>query len=296
VYAAAVITPLDHLLAFALAVLFPLRAATGTFRRLKRAPVEALPALRRRAYREAIAVEWALVALLAALWAWTGRPWAGLGLAAPITPGLLGVTAGALLMVVLVLRQRADTLRDDAALARVREQMADLEVVLPHDRAELRRFYALSVTAGVCEELLYRSFLVWYASQWTGLIQAVAVSGAIFGLGHAYQGGRGVLKTGAFGAFLGAVYVVSGSIWPAVVLHALMDAHSGHLVQRAYERADELARARAWAVFGAPAGGTEPAAAAPGAADGPPAAAEPGAPAAPAPGAAPATVAPERAS
>jgi hypothetical protein len=47
---------------------------------------------------------------------------------------------------------------------------------------------------------------------------------------------------------------VTGTIWMSMLLHALMDAHSGHLVERAYERA-ELARARVEP--SAPAGGPE---------------------------------------
>lgn len=247
-YPARVPTPFDHALAFALAVLFPIRAATGTFRRLKLAPPGTLPAARRRAYREAMLLQWGLVALLAALWAWLGRPWTALGLVPGLTPGFLGVAAGAALMAVLVWRQRTGILADDGALDAVRAKLAGLEVMLPHTREELRRFYALSVTAGVCEELLYRAFLIWYLAQFTGLVQAVALSSVVFGVGHAYQGWKGVLKTGAFGLFLGAVYVVSGSILLPALLHALMDAHSGHLVQRALERA---ARARARLAFGA---------------------------------------------
>jgi membrane protease YdiL (CAAX protease family) len=264
VYPAAVPTPFDHALAFALAVLFPIRAATGLFRRLKLAPPEALPALRRRAYREAIVVQWSLVAMLAALWAWQGRPWAGLGLTVVVSPGLIGVVAASLLMAGLVLRQRAGILGDAAALADVRAKMAALEVMLPHDRDELRRFYGLSITAGVCEELLYRAYLIWYVSQWTGAIQAVGLSGLVFGVGHAYQGWSGILKTGAFGVFLGAVYLVTGSIAMPMILHALMDVHSGHLVQRAYER-DAWERARsAFAGFASgPAGGPAAAAAVP---------------------------------
>ena len=56
------------------------------------------------------------------------------------------------------------------------------------------------------------------------------------GTGHAYQGARGVITTGVVGAFFAVVYVLTGSLYAGMVMHALMDAHSGHLMQVAYER------------------------------------------------------------
>jgi len=107
---------------------------------------------------------------------------------------------------------------------------------MPHTPTELRRFYGLSVTAGVCEELLYRGFLIAYLVHWFGLIPAAGISAVIFGLGHLYQGWRGVLTTGAVGAFLAAVYLLTGSLLASMVLHALMDVHSGNLAFHAFTR------------------------------------------------------------
>ena len=50
-----------------------------------------------------------------------------------------------------------------------------------------------------------------------------AVSSAMFGLAHAYQGGRGILQTGASGLAFAVLFVVSQSLLPAMVLHALGD-------------------------------------------------------------------------
>jgi membrane protease YdiL (CAAX protease family) len=44
------------------------------------------------------------------------------------------------------------------------------------------------------------------------------------------------------GAVLAAAYLLSGSIYVGMALHALMDLHSGHLMMRAYERETELGR------------------------------------------------------
>jgi membrane protease YdiL (CAAX protease family) len=231
--------PYDHALALVLAVLFPLRAATFGFRRLRRAPLERLPETRRAVYRDAIVMQWSLVACVVALWLARGRAWGALGLEPRLTAGLLGAAAGSLFIVLLVSRQRAQAMRDDAALAHLRERMGRLEVMLPHARDEMPRFALLAVTAGICEELLYRGYLLWYVAQRLDVIPAAAVTAVVFGVGHAYQGVAGVLKTGLLGAFLVTVYLVTGSLYLPMLLHGLMDLHSGHLMLRAYEREAE---------------------------------------------------------
>ncbi len=53
---------------------------------------------------------------------------------------------------------------------------AFVEYLLPHSRDELRWFTALSVTAGVCEELLYRGFLFWVLKAYVGVARAYSDS------------------------------------------------------------------------------------------------------------------------
>jgi membrane protease YdiL (CAAX protease family) len=239
------VLPYDHALALVLAALFPLRAATFGFRRLRRAPPDRLSETRRAVYRDAIVMQWSLVACVVALWLVRGRAWGALGLEPRLTPGLIGAAAGSLLVVLLVWRQRAQAMRNDEALAHLRHRMRRLEVMLPHAGDEMPRFGALAVTAGICEELLYRGYLLWYVGQRLDVIPAAAVTALVFGVGHAYQGVVGMLKTGLLGAFLVTVYLVTGSLYLSMILHALMDLHSGHLMLRAYERDAELVAAEA---------------------------------------------------
>jgi membrane protease YdiL (CAAX protease family) len=61
----------------------------------------------------------------------------------------------------------------------------------------------------------------------------VALSSAIFGLGHAYQGGKGIGKTGAAGLALAVVAVGSGSLFIPILLHAIGDMTSGFILREA---------------------------------------------------------------
>jgi membrane protease YdiL (CAAX protease family) len=92
---------------------------------------------------------------------------------------------------------------------------------------ELAVFVPVAITAGVWEELLYRGFLIWFLAPTTGLAGAVLISSAIFGLGHAYQGWRGVLTTALVGLIFAVLYVASGSLWWLMLAHAIVDIYGG---------------------------------------------------------------------
>jgi membrane protease YdiL (CAAX protease family) len=241
-----VLNPLDHVLLVVLAVLFPLRAARFGIRRLRLAAPEERPRLRLVVYREAMVIQWSLVAATLVLWWALGRPWEALGVVPRIHVGTLAMAvllAGALIGG-LVQTRRA--LLDDASLERTVERVRHLEAMLPHGPRELRAFQALAITAGACEELLYRGYLIWYFGAWMGPWVAAAASSVVFGIGHLYQGWRGILSTAAVGALFAALYLVSGSLFLPMVAHALVDLHAGHVTHAAFAR--QAARAEAIAI------------------------------------------------
>ncbi len=83
-------------------------------------------------------------------------------------------------------------------------------------------FLLIGVFTGFHEELLFRGFLL---SRFTAIAKnrwvAMLICAAIFGLLHYFgQGWLGVFQTAGIGAVLGAVTIVSRSLWPAVIAHA----------------------------------------------------------------------------
>jgi membrane protease YdiL (CAAX protease family) len=102
------------------------------------------------------------------------------------------------------------------------------ERILPQSTRELIPFLALSVTAGLCEEFLYRGFAMAVLSR-AGLPVGVVIllSSVIFGLAHLYQGRAGFVSTMVLGIFFGASRAAFGSLVPAMVWHMGVDLVAG---------------------------------------------------------------------
>lgn len=100
----------------------------------------------------------------------------------------------------------------------------DIEAIIPRNPKEALWVSVLSVNAGLSEELFFRLALPLLLVMATGnAALSVAVAALIFGAVHFYQGWSGVVATTIVGAFFTTIYLLSGSIWLAVLLHALMD-------------------------------------------------------------------------
>ncbi len=100
--------------------------------------------------------------------------------------------------------------------------------LLPVTLIEYLPYSALAVTAGVCEEFIYRGFLL-AALFRTGLPvwAGVVLTSALFGLAHAYQGRAGILSTGIFGVVLALGRLGFGSLVPVMMWHAGLDLAAG---------------------------------------------------------------------
>lgn len=129
---------------------------------------------------------------------------------------------------------------------RAREFMQVLaERILPQTRLELVPFLALAVTAGVCEEFLYRGFAMAALTR-AGLPPwgVVLLSSALFGLAHLYQGRGGLLSTLVIGTVFGTARIAYDGLVPVMIWHFAVDAVAGvagpkYLVRAALRTAAE---------------------------------------------------------
>lgn len=100
--------------------------------------------------------------------------------------------------------------------------------ILPANAVEFPPYFALAVTAGVCEEFLYRGFAM-------GALGRVGIPGwalviltaALFGLAHAYQGRGGILGTFVMGVLFGIVRLAYDTLVPVMMMHTAVDLVAG---------------------------------------------------------------------
>jgi uncharacterized protein len=116
--------------------------------------------------------------------------------------------------------------------------------ILPQSAVELIPYCGLAVTAGICEEFLYRGF-GYAALTRVGVPTWLVVLGTsiLFGLAHLYQGKGGVLGTAILGLLLAGSRVVFGSLVPSIVWHSVIDLVAGIAGPRYLLRASEAAKA-----------------------------------------------------
>jgi uncharacterized protein len=227
---------LDHAMFVVIAVVSPLIDCYWFYPRLRRATEAGVPGARPRAYAKGILWQWGLTAGVLALWASRGRPWSGLGLGAG-SPWRLGLGFGvAAIVLALLLAQRRALFARPERFDLVLRQVGSAVPLLPHTARDRQGFALLSMTAGICEEVLYRGYVFWYLAVWTGPLVAAALGSVLFGVAHLYLDRKSALKAGIAGVIMTVLVFATGSLWPAMLLHAAIDLNSGDLAFRALTR------------------------------------------------------------
>lgn len=84
-----------------------------------------------------------------------------------------------------------------AKAAKAAKAASKLAFLLPSTKHERRWGWIVCLTAGICEEVVYRGFLLHYLHFLpfhVSLTRALVVSSVIFGIGHLYQGVAGACR------------------------------------------------------------------------------------------------------
>ena len=98
------------------------------------------------------------------------------------------------------------------------------KLLLPHGSLEVILWIVLSLTAGICEEGIYRGYLQRQFTAFTKSVPAgIILAAAAFGAAHAYQGIAKALQIAALGAILGVLAYWRRSVRPGMISHALQD-------------------------------------------------------------------------
>jgi len=101
-----------------------------------------------------------------------------------------------------------------------------VQLLMPGTAAEKAWAVALvAPTAALTEEFLYRGYLfaiiagALHSTKWAWVLSSIA-----FGLAHIYQRPNGMVRAGLLGALLAWPLMRTGSLYPSMVAHFLVDA------------------------------------------------------------------------
>jgi len=128
-------------------------------------------------------------------------------------------------MVVLALAARLLHLAGGNQLDDVRRQIGFL---VPRGTRELALWFLLSVTAGICEEVVFRGYLQrQFAALSKNVWAGIVLSGLIFGSAHGYEGAGRMVLVGIYGMLFGLLAHFRRSLRPGMIAHAFHDGIMG---------------------------------------------------------------------
>jgi uncharacterized protein len=100
--------------------------------------------------------------------------------------------------------------------------------LLPHGGVETALWVMLSITAGICEEAVYRGYLQKQLMALTKSVPAgIIFSALVFGGAHSYQGFARASLIAGLGVMSGVLAYWCRSVRPGMIAHALQDVLGG---------------------------------------------------------------------
>ena len=218
------------------------------YRRLK-LHLETDPGSRLRYYHTSIIRAWAVVGVVLLIGALSGYSFHALGLPTSsryrFDSGLAAYDLF-ILVIALIIGQVILVRRTSRGRFGMAAPLRGAVALLPRTTAERRAFVWVALTAGICEEIVYRGFglaYVHWAFPSTSSTVAVVATSLAFGIAHAYQGWLGIGATTLVGLLFGIIVVATGTLLIAIVLHILIDLRILVLPQRLLEALESTGNA-----------------------------------------------------
>jgi uncharacterized protein len=101
-------------------------------------------------------------------------------------------------------------------------------VLAPHGAMEMAVWVLVALSAGICEEFVFRGYLQKQFAALTGSDgAAIVLQALVFGAAHSYQGIRGMITIGVYGALFGILAANRKSLRPGMIQHFMQDTSAG---------------------------------------------------------------------
>lgn len=147
------------------------------------------------------------------------------------TIGIILAVAILVFIIALVVTSKIDT--EEKAKSTIKK-IKEVYHFLPKSRHEHMWFNALSITAGICEEVIFRLFMFSYISMYTNLVVAFLLTNFIFALTHIDTSKQNTFNAFLLGLLFTTIYYFTDNIWLPIVLHIAIDASLGYLGYHSY--------------------------------------------------------------
>jgi uncharacterized protein len=99
-----------------------------------------------------------------------------------------------------------------------------IQFLLPQNSVEMALWVALSITAAICEEAIYRGYFQGQFAALTGNVPAgIVISGLLFGGAHLYQGVSRAFVIFVSAILYGVVVRWRGTVRPGMIAHGIQD-------------------------------------------------------------------------
>ncbi len=106
-----------------------------------------------------------------------------------------------------------------------------LMAIAPRTPLEMLLWVVLSLSAGFCEEFVFRGYcLRQFSSIGARLWLGVVASSLLFGISHGYEGASGMIAITAYGALFCVLALLRRSLRPGMIAHAWHDIFTGAML------------------------------------------------------------------
>ena len=175
-------------------------------------------------YKQIIAFQWIIVIpILITLWV-NELPWKTLGLGfieeikwVITLMGSIGLAFWIMQIIPLPPRM----------VERLKKQYEQVDFVIPKNKRDFQWMIGLSLTAGFCEEIIYRGLLLDQLEQVMPTLPGIILANLFFALGHMGTKLKNMLWSLALGLAWSAIYYFTGSLWIPIFTHVAIDMWSG---------------------------------------------------------------------
>lgn len=227
----------DHLLAGVFGFLLPLVSGWRSARAFK--TIRFTEPLRKRFFISNSLSLWLVTLAILFVWWVQGRSLETIGLGR-IPVFSLAVITLSLVFIALYALDAWRSLKNGTGDNSLRDEWLDSAPFLPTAYRELPAYALMCVTAGFCEEVVFRGFMINYSlaifpNHQMGQALAIGAPALVFAAAHYYQGIRAVIKIAVLSILFGYIFFLSKSLWIVILLHFLID-FAGGLIGIRYRR------------------------------------------------------------